>query len=359
MSSIARQPETLSRLPHRLAVLLTWATFPLIWVGGLVTTYDAGMAVPDWPTTYGYNLFLYPWQTWLLGPWDLFIEHGHRLLGAVVGMLTIALAAALWMRDARRWMRWLGLVAIAGVVSQGVLGGLRVRLDERLLAQIHGCVGPAFFALSAALAVFTSRRWRAPADETMADRGGTCRLPWVATGTAVFAYVQLLLGSQLRHMPVTADATMFRLAVFFHLIVAAVLAAHVFITWRRAEGEAATNVWLVRPARGLAALIAAQLALGAAAWVVNYGWPAWFSSYGWAAGFVVTREGFGQAIVTTGHVAVGSLILATAVVLAVRCWRVAVERSARDSTGALSRLYPSHRHNDEHTFHQLAHEAMA
>ena len=72
--------------PHRLAVLLVCATFPLIWVGGLVTTYDAGMAVPDWPTTYGYNLFLYPWQTWLAGPWDLFIEHGHRLLGSLGGL---------------------------------------------------------------------------------------------------------------------------------------------------------------------------------------------------------------------------------------------------------------------------------
>ena len=72
------QPE--SRWPHRLAVLLCCATFPLIWVGGLVTTYDAGMAVPDWPTTYGYNMFSYPLETWLYGPWDLFIEHGHRLL---------------------------------------------------------------------------------------------------------------------------------------------------------------------------------------------------------------------------------------------------------------------------------------
>ena len=70
--------------PHRLAVALACATFPLIWVGGLVTTYDAGMAVPDWPGTYGYNLLLYPWQTWIAGPWDLFIEHGHRLLGAAV-----------------------------------------------------------------------------------------------------------------------------------------------------------------------------------------------------------------------------------------------------------------------------------
>ncbi len=73
--------------PHRWAVALACATFPLIWAGGLVTTYDAGMAVPDWPSTFGYNLFLYPWTTWFFGPWDLFIEHGHRLLGALVGLL--------------------------------------------------------------------------------------------------------------------------------------------------------------------------------------------------------------------------------------------------------------------------------
>ena len=77
--------------PHRWAVGVACATFPLIWVGGLVTTYDAGMAVPDWPSTFGYNLFLYPWTTWFFGPWDLFIEHGHRLLGALVGLLTIGL----------------------------------------------------------------------------------------------------------------------------------------------------------------------------------------------------------------------------------------------------------------------------
>src|SRR6187401_2379732 len=79
--------------PHRLAVALALITFPLIWVGGLVTTYDAGMAVPDWPNTFGYNLLLYPWQTWLGGPWDLFIEHGHRLLGMAAGLLAIALVA--------------------------------------------------------------------------------------------------------------------------------------------------------------------------------------------------------------------------------------------------------------------------
>src|SRR5271154_7161274 len=145
--------------PHRLAVVLVCATFPLIWVGGLVTTYDAGMSVPDWPTTFGYNLFLYPWQTWLLGPWDLFIEHGHRLFASLVGLLTIILCVTLWVTKQPKWLKTLGLIALGGVIFQGVLGGMRVLLDERTLAMTHGCVGPAFFAFAAALAVVTSRRW--------------------------------------------------------------------------------------------------------------------------------------------------------------------------------------------------------
>jgi heme a synthase len=309
-----------SAWPHRLAVLLTCSTFPLIWVGGLVTSYDAGMAVPDWPTTYGYNLFLYPWQTWLYGPWDLFIEHGHRLLAAMVGLLTIALAVALWRHDQRAWVRRLGLVAIVGVVAQGVLGGLRVRLDERLLAQIHGCIGPAFFALTAALAVFTSRRWRACCDQQgvpVERRVG--RLAIVTTG---LVYVQLMLGSQLRHVSPVADATAFRAAVLLHLFLACVLSLHVLLLlvriglWRRAEK------WLARPARGLAALVVLQLGLGGAAWVVNYGWPAWLADYDWTAGYVVSRESASQALATTAHVATGSLILAVSLTLALRSLRL-------------------------------------
>ena len=83
-----------SRVVHALAVTLTLAVFPLIWVGGLVTTYDAGMAVPDWPNTYGYNMFAYPASTWLFGPFDLLVEHSHRLLGTVAGLLSIGLVVA-------------------------------------------------------------------------------------------------------------------------------------------------------------------------------------------------------------------------------------------------------------------------
>src|SRR5262245_9405091 len=107
MTDSSQPMET--RWPHRWAVLLVCATFPLIWCGGLVTTYDAGMAVKDWPNTYGYNLFLYPWQTWIFGPWDLFIEHGHRLLGALVGLLAIGLTISVFRCDPRPWMRTVAL----------------------------------------------------------------------------------------------------------------------------------------------------------------------------------------------------------------------------------------------------------
>ncbi|HXT60850.1 MAG TPA: COX15/CtaA family protein, partial [Pirellulales bacterium] len=270
--------------PHRLAVALAVVIFPLIWVGGLVTTYEAGMAVPDWPTTYGYNMFLYPWQTWLFGPWDLFIEHGHRLLAALVGLLTIALAVVLYRCEDRGWLRRLGLAAVALVIFQGVLGGMRVRLDERLLAQVHGCVGPAFFALAAALAVFTSRRWRAvPCDSGDVDRG-VFRLALVTT---LLAYAQLVLGSQVRHVSLGSDVTVFRAAVLLHLVVAGLVTFHVLLLAVRAGSRRRGDDWLVGPARFLAVLVLMQLALGCGAWVVNYGWPAWLSQYRWAAGYVV------------------------------------------------------------------------
>ena len=105
--------------PHRLAVVLVVATFPMIWIGGLVTTYRAGMAVTDYPTTFGYNLFLYPWQTWITGPWKLFIEHGHRLWGAsVTGPTTIAFVLVAWRGRPP-------LAALAG--GGGAVGGHRPR----------------------------------------------------------------------------------------------------------------------------------------------------------------------------------------------------------------------------------------
>lgn len=310
--------------PHRWAVLLVCATFPLIFVGGLVTTYQAGMAVPDWPNTYGYNLLLYPWQTWLAGPWDLFIEHGHRLLGAATGLITLAVAWSMWRHERRRGVQWLALAAVPAVILQGVLGGLRVVLDQQQLALIHGCTGPAFFALAVALATVTSPAWRGAASRTHVDAGRMQRLALSTTG---LAYLQIVLGANVRHVMALGDRELFRLAVIFHLLLALSLAVHVPLLWKRVSATGSAARLLTWPARWLAICFVAQLALGAATWVVNYGWPVWFRGYAWAERFVVGAESMLQAMLTTAHVANGSLILGLGVCLTLRSFR-ALQREA-------------------------------
>src|SRR2546427_9045983 len=124
-------------------------------LGGLVTNTGAALAVPDWPSTFGYNMVLFPWSRMVGG---VFYEHSHRLMGALVGLLTLALGGALWREGGR--LRRLGLLAVAVVLAQGVLGGLRVVLLEDALAILHGSLAPAFFALLAAIALLTAPRGR-------------------------------------------------------------------------------------------------------------------------------------------------------------------------------------------------------
>ena len=318
--------------PHRWAVVLACATFPLVWVGGLVTTTDAGMAVPDWPTTYGYNLFLYPWQTWLLGPWDLFIEHGHRLLAASVGMLTIGLLIALLRTEDRRWVKGLGFVALALVIFQGVLGGMRVRLDERTLAMLHGCTGPLFFALTVAMVVFTSSKWRATGSASVPIIGNTAgNIRRLAAVTAVLAYLQIVLGAVLRHVPVDAQPSTFMHAVKSHLFLAAVLTIHIvllaFLVLR--------NLRHTQPLAGLAQLLVTllcfQLALGAGTWLVKFAVPAWAAEWISPQQIAVQQGGWLQTHVITAHVAIGSAILGTAVALALYTQRLLPSASTAHS----------------------------
>lgn len=321
--------SAVSPWPHRWAVALACATFPLVWVGGLVTTTDAGMAVPDWPNTYGYNLFLYPWSTWLAGPWDLFVEHGHRLLGAAVGLITIGLLIGLWRAEQRRWVRGLGVTALALVIFQGVLGGMRVLFDERTLAMLHGCTGPLFFALTVALVVFTSRRWLSgDVGLTHANAGHVHRLAIV---TCILVYLQIVLGAVLRHVPVATEPATFVLAVRFHLILAGVLAAHIaWLVW-----SVTRHFWRVRPLGGLAwllgVLLDVQLLLGAGTWIVKYSVPAWASPWISTGGTAIVDGGPWQTHTITAHVAVGSLLLVTSLALALYAQRLLVTPlTARD-----------------------------
>lgn len=308
-----------NRWPHRWAVVLVALTFPLVWVGGLVTTTEAGMAVPDWPSTYGYNLFLYPWDTWLFGPWDLFIEHGHRLLAATVGMATIALCIAVWRCDDRGWVRGLAVAAVIGVIGQGVLGGLRVVLDERVLAKWHACAGNAFLAIAVALSAMTSRAWRELPVERVV---GGDRLRRLALATAMLAFAQIVLGAQLRHLSANVDMTFFRLALVFHLFIAVALMAHVaMLACQRVEPSNARRFAQVR-SWALVALVLSQVALGVGAWIVNYGWPTWLARPEWAESFTVVNAGMLQTHITTAHVAVGACIWAISVSLCLWSFRL-------------------------------------
>src|SRR6266478_3867372 len=174
--------------PHRLAVVTAGATLLLIFVGGVVTNTGSALAVPDWPTTFGHNMFLYPWSRMVGG---IFYEHSHRLAGALVGLLTVALGAALWREGGR--LRQLGLVAVAVVLAQGVLGGLRVVLLQDTLAIIHGSLAPAFFALLAALSMLTSPCGRVAA----ASLDPALKRPTVVA--AALIYVQIVFGALLAH----------------------------------------------------------------------------------------------------------------------------------------------------------------
>jgi heme a synthase len=323
--------------PHRLAVTLVCATFPLLFVGSLVTTYDAGMAVPDWPTTYGYNLFVYPWETWVYGPWDLFIEHGHRLLGALVGMLSISLAVVVVLADRRRWLWAVAAAAIVAVVAQGVVGGMRVLNNDVELARFHGCFAPLFFVLTVALAAFTARWWRAPD----APGAGSGRLLTLAVVVTALAYVQLVLGSRLRHIAPGDSPAAVQMFALAHVALACVLAAHILLLAYRAKGPGLRS-------RGIALLVLtlAQLGLGVATWTAKYGWPTWLGDPQFTAGYTVVERGFMQAAITTAHVAFGSLILATAAYIALRAGRVQSAHKVTSSAGlmpaasTLARLEP-------------------
>ena len=280
---------------HRFALLTALATFPLLFVGGLVTSTGSALAVPDWPTTFGHNMFLYPLSGMAGG---ILYEHSHRLLGALVGFLTIILALWLWIQEPRPWLRWLGLLALAGVILQGVLGGLRVVLLAQTLAIVHACLAQAFFALLVSIAVFTSPEKPGHAAARPAEHLN--RLRRLCLLTTATLYVQIVFGAILRHTGSRLDA---------HLVVAALVAIQVIVLtthiWRNhvEEGD------LVRPIMLLSGLLIAQLSLGLGAYLVKYT----------AMAAIVTP--WARVSLTTVHLAVGSLMLVTSLVLALRTYR--------------------------------------
>jgi cytochrome c oxidase assembly protein subunit 15 len=299
-----------SAWPHRLAALTASATLVLIVAGGLVTNTGAALAVPDWPTTFGHNMFLFPWSRMVGG---VFYEHSHRLLGALVGLLTLGLAAGLWAGEPRRWVRGLGLLAVVLVVAQGLLGGLRVLWLRDALAIVHGCLAQAFFALVVALTVVTSRGWLAPAHGP-ALAGGTWRLALAAVAAL---YGQTVLGALTTHAG----------WVNLHLAGAAVAVALVIALAARLLALHGGEPALARPAALLGALVILQVALGLGAYVGRF------------TGLAVPGGAALALALPVAHRVSAALLLGLAVALALRTGRrrAAGDRRVPVGSGLASR----------------------
>lgn len=271
------------KLAHRLAVLTAAATCVLIVFGGLVTNTGAALAVPDWPTTFGHNMFLFPWSGMVGG---VFYEHSHRLLGSLVGVLTVALAVVLWRHGGR--LRALGVVAVVAVIGQGVIGGLRVILLTDALALVHGPLAHAFFALVVAVALVTSTRMAHPAPMMdSATRGLT-------VGAAMLVYLQIVFGALLTHVG----------RLDLHL--AGAVAVFVLLPAVTARLRRTGDLVAAPAALALLLLLALQLLLGVGSYLAR------FSSI-WIPGGQLT-----MLALPVAHRLAGGLILAAAVVLAVR-----------------------------------------
>jgi cytochrome c oxidase assembly protein subunit 15 len=268
---------------YRLALATLGATCVLILLGGLVTNTGAALAVPDWPSTFGYSMVLFPWSRMVGG---ILYEHSHRLMGALVGLLTLALAGALWREGGR--LRRLGLVAVAAVVAQGVLGGLRVVLLEDTLAIFHGCLAQAFFALLAVIALLTAPRGRDVASPVEPALKG------LAVLAAVLVYVQIVFGALLTHAG----------RIDLHLagaVLVFVLVPIVTAQLRRTGDAVAAPV-----SRLVSVLLVVQLLLGVGSFLARFS-PIW-----------IPGEQLTVTALPVAHRLVGSLILAASVVLAVR-----------------------------------------
>lgn len=300
------------------ALVTAAATLSLLAVGGLVTSYEAGLAVVDWPNSYGYNMFLYPLSRMTGG---IYFEHAHRLFGSLVGLATLVLAALLVRTDRRGGMRLLGLLAFATVTAQGVLGGLRVTgrfttsqspqamAPSVSLALAHGVLGQVFFCLVTAILVCRSPAWRSGASATggaVTDR----RLGIVLVG-ALFA--QLVLGAMQRHLD---------RGLAVHLVMALFVLLLAVAAGVRAWGAQENHPALRRTGLAVLAIGGWQLLLGFGAFGVTQG----------AGADAMPRTV--QALVATAHQATGALFLASSVALAMLTHRLVAPAPAQRARAA-------------------------
>ena len=296
---------------HRYVKLVTACTALLIAAGGMVTSTESGLSVPDWPTTYGWNMFTFPLSTWVGG---IRYEHSHRLIASTVGFLTIILAAWTWRVEPRRWVRRLAFVALGAVILQGLLGGLTVLFFLPAPISIgHAGLAQIFFCLTVTLSVVTSPSWKyavSPVDDAMLRR--------VALATTLLVYTQILLGATMRHTHAGLAIPDFPWAFghlippvwhegvaihFAHRMGAVVVTLSILATAGHVLYHHGRHRELARPALVLLFLVAMQITLGA---------------------FVILSRK--DPVINTAHVVNGALVLATSLVLTLRSFRSGFER---------------------------------
>ncbi|HXE90886.1 MAG TPA: COX15/CtaA family protein [Terriglobales bacterium] len=274
---------------HRFAVFTAGATFVLLIAGALVTSNDAGLAVPDWPTSFG-SLYKIPP---MVG--GVKYEHGHRMVAQFVGLLTIVLAVWTQRVEPRGWMRGLGWGALALVIVQGVLGGVTVLFFlPPWVSTAHATLAQAFFSTVVLMALFTSRGW-VEEESRMALDVRRPRLATLAAWSAAAIVLQLILGAAFRHSG---------MKLLPHLILAVVVTALILWTSVRALMDYAHAPEIFRPALVLLVLLVVQLGLGFGAYLTRVEWSQ--DAPQPLASMVAT---------TVAHVAAGALLLAASVVL--------------------------------------------
>jgi len=301
---------------HRFTVVVACLAFLLVIAGGLVTSNNAGLAVPDWPTSFG-NWF----KAHMVG--GVKYEHTHRLIAECVGLLTIVVAVWTWLVDQRRWMRWLTIGAVAGVLFQGILGGLTVlELTPPVISTAHAAVGQTMFCVLAAIAVFTSRSWLFEPEEKISKKEARplLRHSWMLIG---FLYLQLILGAAFRHVwtkwgPTAAKRwpaqKIIHAFLYPHILNALFVAGLVLYVSLRVITKHSRIPHLRRPAVALLVLLILQLLLGVAAYVTRV-----------ILGVDELQPTANLVATTVAHVGTGALMLAATVILTIQAYRYSRE----------------------------------
>jgi cytochrome c oxidase assembly protein subunit 15 len=277
---------------HRYAIFVAICTFLLVIAGALVTSNDAGLSVPDWPTSFG--SFRMPR---MVG--GVKFEHSHRMIAGGVGILTIILALALWIKDSRRWVKWIGGAAVLAVLAQAGLGGITVLFHLPVtISTSHATLAQIFFCLTASLAFFTRADWRW--DEPKLEDASTPSLQHLSVVTTGAILVQLILGAVYRHSGMGVEPHVVGACVITMLVVWVV--ARIIMKFSQARA-------LLRSALWLATLLMLQLSLGMGAYLVKM------------AGRNAPQPLSTVVNMTTAHVAVGALVLVTSLYLTYQTYR--------------------------------------